>query len=83
MKNPKIRFKGCTEDWEQRKLEDITENVYGGGTPKTSISEYWDGEIPWIQSSNIQENQLFDVDIQKHITALGLEKSAASMSSRS
>ena len=25
MKNPKIRFKGCTEDWEQRKLEDYLE----------------------------------------------------------
>ncbi len=25
MKSPKIRFKGCTEDWEQRKLEDVLE----------------------------------------------------------
>jgi len=25
MKNPKIRFKGCTEDWEQRKLESVAE----------------------------------------------------------
>ena len=25
MKNPKIRFKDCTEDWEQRKLDEIFE----------------------------------------------------------
>ena len=29
MKNPKIRFKGCTEDWEQRKLGDVAERVQG------------------------------------------------------
>lgn len=29
MKNPKIRFKGCTEDWEQRKLGEVTERVQG------------------------------------------------------
>ena len=27
MKNPKIRFKGCTEDWEQRKLGEIVDRI--------------------------------------------------------
>ena len=65
--------------WEQRKLGEVAESIYGGGTPKTSIPEYWNGEIPWIQSSNLQEEQLFDVDIQKSITEVGLEKSAAKL----
>lgn len=63
--------------WEQRKLGEIAENVIGGGTPKTSVDEYWDGDIPWIQSANVQEDQLFDIEILKSITQKGLEKSAA------
>lgn len=76
---PKIRFKGFSDDWEQRKLGEIADRTYGGGTPKTDIMEYWDGYIPWIQSSNLTEHELFNVDIQKHITDDGLKKSAAQL----
>ena len=76
---PNIRFKGFADDWEQRKLEEIAGNVIGGGTPKTSVAEYWDGSIPWIQSSNIQENEMFEFEIPKSITQLGLDKSAAKL----
>ena len=34
-------------DWKEYKLGDISE-IIGGGTPKTDISEYWNGNIPWI-----------------------------------
>mgnify|MGYP000552048083 CR=1 FL=1 len=53
--------------------------VIGGGTPKTNIAEYWNGDIPWIQSSNVQENEMFSFDIPKSITQEGLDKSAAKM----
>ena len=76
---PKLRFKGFDDAWEQRKLGEITGKVIGGGTPKTCVSEYWDGDIPWIQSSNVQENEMFDFDIPKSITQEGLEKSAAKL----
>ena len=76
---PKLRFNGFTDDWEQRKLGEITGRTYGGGTPKTDVDEYWEGNIPWIQSSNLTEHQLFDVDIQKHVTEKGLQKSATQL----
>lgn len=79
MKVPEIRFEGFTGDWEQRKLGEIAGRTYGGGTPKTSIMEYWNGYIPWIQSSNLTEHELFNVDIQKQITDDGLKKSAAQL----
>ena len=60
-------------------MGEITGKVIGGGTPKTCVSEYWDGDIPWIQSSNVQENEMFDFDIPKSITQEGLEKSAAKL----
>ncbi len=79
MDKPRIRFKGYTEAWERRKLGEIAGNVIGGGTPKTSVAEYWDGSIPWIQSSNVQENRMFEFEIPKSITQLGLDKSAAKL----
>ena len=36
---PKLRFPGFTEDWEQRKLDDIAKIKTGGGTPKTANPE--------------------------------------------
>ena len=77
--NPEIRFSGFTNAWEQRKLGDITRKTYGGGTPKTSVDEYWGGSIPWIQSSNLTEHQLFDAGVQKYITEAGLQKSATQL----
>ena len=68
-----------TSTWEQRKVGEIANKTFGGGTPKTNVPEYWNGNIPWIQSSNLSEHQLFDVDIQKHITSDGLQKSATQL----
>lgn len=34
---PKLRFPGFTEDWEQRKLDNIAKIKTGGGTPKRLI----------------------------------------------
>ena len=74
---PELRFPGFTDPWEQRKLGELVEETYGGGTPKTSVPEYWGGDIPWIQSSNVIEGELFNIDIPKAITDKGLRESAA------
>ena len=58
-------------------MGDCVGSTYGGGTPSTSHDEYWGGDIPWIQSSNVLENELFRIDIPKAITQDGLSKSAA------
>ena len=74
-KIPEIRFKGFTDDWEQRKLGDIAE-ICGGGTPSTSVSEYWDGDIDWYAPAEIGE-KIYVNSSQRKITKLGLEKSSA------
>lgn len=76
---PKLRFPEFTGDWEQHKIGEIAGKTYGGGTPKTSNEDYWGGTIPWIQSSNITDDELFSADIKKHITESGLQKSAAQL----
>ena len=70
---PEIRFLGFTEDWEQRKVSEITSS-YSGGTPKAGTTEYYDGDIPFIRSGEIYGNttELF-------ITEEGLNSSSAKM----
>ena len=78
-KKPAIRFKGFTDDWEQRKVSELAEKTYGGGTPTTSNEAYWNGNIPWIQSSDIVDGKLFGVEPRKYITQAGLNNSAAQL----
>lgn len=73
---PEIRFEGFSNDWEQRRLGDIAAETYGGGTPKTSNEEFWKGNIPWIQSSDLIDECLFDVKLRKFISQEAVSKSA-------
>lgn len=50
---PNIRFKGFTEDWEQRKLGEITSKIGSGKTPRGGESAYKDSGICLIRSQNV------------------------------
>ena len=54
-----------------------TVEIIGGGTPKTSVAEYWDGDIPWFSVVDApNETDVFVIDTQKKITRTGLEGSS-------
>ena len=76
---PAIRFKGFSDAWEQRKVSELAEKTYGGGTPSTLNEAYWDGDIPWIQSSDVVDGRLFSVVPRKRITQYGLNNSATQL----
>ena len=78
-KVPELRFSDFTDAWEQRKLGELSEKTYGGGTPSTANAEYWCGNIPWLQSSDIIDGKLFDVTPKKYISQVGLKSSAAQL----
>jgi len=61
--------------WEQHKVSEVAE-VIGGGTPSTSNSEYWDGDINWYAPAEIGD-QIYVESSERKITKLGLEKSSA------
>ena len=79
---PELRFPGFTDAWEQRKLDNIAKIKTGGGTPKTTNLEYWSGDIPWIQSSDLVEGDVVHVNIKKFIDNNALKNSAAKLISR-
>ena len=78
-KMPKLRFPEFTDDWEQRKLSELSEKTFGGGTPKTSNESFWKGNIPWIQSSDLIEGSLLDVEPRKYISQEAVNKSATKL----
>jgi len=74
---PRVRFNGFVEPWQQCKLGDVS-NIVGGGTPDTNIPEYWGGEIDWYAPAEIGE-QIYVNSSRRKITALGLQKSSATI----
>lgn len=63
--------------WVTGSLTDVVE-ILGGGTPKTTIDEYWNGQIPWfsvVDAPNVSD--VFVIDTEKKITELGLNNSSA------
>ena len=59
------------------KLGDICE-IVSGSTPKTSIPEYWDGEIKWITPAELNDDTYIVADSVRKITELGVQKTGLS-----
>ena len=65
--------------WEWVRLKHIGE-IIGGGTPSTNVSEYWDGEIPWLTPADMKNiHNKFIIAGERNITELGLNKSSAKL----
>ena len=64
------------EDWEVKKLGEIA-NVGSGGTPDRKNLAYWNGDIPWVTTSQIDFNQISKAE--EFITKLGLTNSSAKL----
>ena len=60
------------------KLSEIIDLI-GGGTPKTSKPEYWDGNIPWLSVKDFNNDFRYVYETEKHITQLGLDNSSTKL----
>jgi type I restriction enzyme S subunit len=51
--------------------------LLSGGTPKTDISKYWNGDIAWASAKDVsQAGEAFLISTERTITQLGLENSS-------
>lgn len=81
-KNAKMKPSGVDwlgdvpEHWLIEKLK-FSVGIVGGGTPNTSVKEYWDGDIPWVSPKDMK----FEVitSTEDCITQKGLEESATNL----
>ena len=70
-------FNNNYESWNIEKELGDEFVCYLGGTPSTKKSEYWNGNISWINSGEV--NNLRISKASKYITELGLQKSATKL----
>ncbi|MFI0426778.1 MAG: restriction endonuclease subunit S [Flavobacterium sp.] len=65
-------------NWKTYKLSEVIK-IIGGGTPKTSESSYWNGNIPWLSVKDFQGERKYVHETEKTITEEGLKKSSTKL----
>ena len=77
-----IRFKADDGsefgEWEETTLGQ-TGKFIGGGTPSKESSEFWEGSLPWISSSDLTEESIFKINITRFISQNALNQSATKL----
>lgn len=63
-------------DWRPVAIGELT-SIRSGGTPDRGNPDYWDGDIPWIKTGQIDFNHI--TEAEEFITQAGMENSAARM----
>jgi len=61
--------------FEWRSLGEICKKVSSGGTPLSTKDEYYNGNIPWLRTQEVQFNEIWDTEVK--ITQDGLNNSSA------
>lgn len=56
-------------------IGEISKNISSGGTPRSSVSSYYGGNIPWLRTQEVNFSEIWDTEIK--ITEEGLESSSA------
>lgn len=64
--------------WKRKRLIDLFE-IIGGGTPKTTIPEYWNGNIPWLSVKDFNNSDRYVYKTEKTITNSGLKNSSTKL----
>lgn len=79
MIEPRLRFKADDgsdfPDWEEKKIASLGDMV-GGGTPTTKKKEYWHGKTAWISSADVEENDIYNINMTRFITQEAIDNSA-------
>lgn len=63
---------GANVSWMN--LEDVAIKISSGGTPKTGVADYYDGDIPWLRTQEVDFGEIWDTSVK--ITDLGLRNSS-------
>lgn len=74
---PILRFKNFYGKWSNDKLENLFEYGGSGGTPKSTVKEYYEGNIPFLSISDISNSDGYINRTEKSISQKGLDNSAA------
>ena len=68
-------LKGQKVEWKT--LDEIATKISSGGTPRTGVADYYNGDIPWLRTQEINFDEIWDTGVK--ITKEGLQNSSAKM----
>ena len=72
-------FKATTNTWQRVKLGEVAE-IMSGGTPKTSVPEYWGGDIAWLTPKDLTGyTSIYISKGERFTTQEGLKNSSATI----
>ncbi len=72
------RLPGFKGEWVVKTLGDVAE-MGSGGTPPSSVSAYYDGDIPWVSISDMTKGGKVILSTDRNLTSHGFANSAAQM----
>ena len=72
------KYISTMEVWKTYRYTELC-TLIGGGTPKTTIPEYWDGNIPWLSVKDFGGGEKYVYTTEKSITELGLNNSSTKL----
>jgi type I restriction enzyme S subunit len=65
------------EDWDIKPVSEVSE-ISLGGTPKTSIIKYWNGDVNWASAKDVSNcKSRYLCDTERTVTKEGIDNSAA------
>lgn len=53
----------CPDGVEWKTIQDICRKITSGGTPLTSKAEYYNGNIPWLRTQEVDWTDIYDTGI--------------------
>ena len=74
---PNLRFPEFIKPYSQTTISKLA-TIVGGGTPDTTVQEYWNGGIQWFTPSEIGKNKYADKS-ERTISQEGLNNSSAKL----
>ncbi|WP_224556542.1 restriction endonuclease subunit S [Pectobacterium versatile] len=74
----KKRFPGFSDKWKKTTLGAVA-NMSSGGTPTSSVKEYYNGGIPWVSISDMTSQGKWIISTDKTLSIIGLENSSAKL----
>jgi len=66
-------------DWQYKRLSEVCK-VINGGTPKTKIKEYWDGQHFWVTPAEMGKRKTpFISETKRTLTNIGMQNTSAQL----
>lgn len=65
-------------EWEETSIGELGKFI-GGGTPNTQNADFWEGDIPWVSSSDLSDENIYKISTTRFISHKAISQSATKL----